>query len=1830
MTVFLRILIPLFAFLVITPSLISQNFNMDGTPINSCTGFFLDSGGSNSNYASNESLTTVICPDGSGGTHIQLLFAGVDLASGDIMCFFDGQDANANQLSCSDEFDPGAPFIIQATAANSSGCVTVTFNSNGSDEGQGWSANINCITSCQTIEAVIVSSDPPVAPADTGWIDACPGDRIVFNGAGNYPQNGIAYNHSDFTSTFEWDFGDGSSAVGPSVSHIYDEPGGYVVELTITDQMGCKNTNFLSQRVRIAGPPSFPITGNYDDEICPGDTVSLSASVDMISSDATISVLSGGGAFKAGGVRSDTLALPDGTGAVYSTSIGITDFLPGQTITNPSDIQSICVNMEHSWMHDLDLFLTCPDGTQIILQRQEFITNEVFLGAPFELDDTNTPDPPGQGIGFQYCFTPSASHTWTEYTQEFDPQTLPEGDYLPFEPLDGLLGCPINGEWTIIVQDQWASDNGWIFEWSINFNPAIIPNLEVFETPIIDFNWSSDPTIFSQTQNAISALPQTAGMASYTFNATDEFGCTWDTTLTLTVLPQTHPDCYNCADLISPPPDTIVCEGESVTLDVTSQVPLETEIQFLNTPGYEFGFSNHPPLNPYQSIINVNSIAPPLLLNPNNQIVSVCIDIETDWNSDLLIFLRAPSGQLLELSTENGGSTDNYTNTCFTPTATTSIETGTGPFTGEFSPEGSWLLLTGTPINGDWALIVSDEFGVNQLGVLNSWSITFNSINDIQYTWQSPPQGPVDCTTCPVVNVTPDVTLDYSVTANDAYGCSDTETINVGVVNDASAPNVTCQSNDNNGSITFNWDAISGFTQYEVNPTINGTEQGWQGPIDGLTFTVDNLSNRDMVTLQVRVFTGNIPLSCVVEIGSASCEYIGCSLAGNLVRTTPVTCFGGTEGTVEVTAMEGDPAYTFFLDGSTNGQATGAFSSLTGGDHFVVVGDTKACFDTVFFTIQEPDSLTLAITLDQPVSCFGDSDAVITASANGGNGDYQFSWDNVNSVSATLTDLSANTYQVRVADQLGCETTNSITIENPEALNLSLDPTDASCANLSDGTIETTAMGGTGTLSYNWDNGSMVANQSDLAPQTYCVSVTDERGCQEIQCAEILAPTELIIDSISFEAVKCFGNNDGAATVFASGGTGEYTYAWNDSLLAQISPTASLLPSDDYTVTVTDENGCQATGQIFLPEPEALIVGTEITDALCNGGADGTAAALPSGGTEPYRYNWDNGQTESKAINLMAGDYQVMVIDANGCETSAQARVGEPENAVVADIVQTFQGCFGTSSNEAIVNPSGGTGSDYTFQWSNGQVTQTAIGLDSIMYSVTVIDGNQCEAVGEITLADLEDINFEIQTVLPSCFGSTDGDLGVNIITGGAGTDPSDYSFSWSNGRSGPIVNNVPGGITYSVTVTDPQGCEKEKSRLLGQPTEITFDITPTTVSCFAGDDGTATVNNVQGDNGSYTYQWDINANQQNNPTATNLRAGTYQVTVTDGNGCFSVNSVEVTQPGGISVSLDNENNKCFGDREGSIQANVNGGVPSYQYNWSNGANTANLNSLASGDYVLTVTDRNGCEEISQVTITEPVALDITLDKKDVTCFGDRDGSIFVNVEGGTPPFKYSLDNEKFTTSSTLIGLTAGLYNVFILDDNGCRFTDNIEIIDPPEFTVNAGQDVTITLGDSIQLFAVSKDDVMGVEFVWSAPYGGTLSCTECPDPFTNTQNTITYELYGVDGNGCEDTDLIKVMVEKPRVVAVPTGFTPNDDAINDLLMVHGRTGTTITLFQIYDRWGELVYEGRDFQVNDPTIGWDGNFKGKPMNAGVYVWYLEAEYIDGVQESFRGQTTLIR
>ncbi len=1668
-----------------------QNYLMSDTltTLTTCGGYFLDSGGSTGNYGPNENFTTTICPDLSSGTHVQLVFNATDIRSGDELCFYDGPDTSAPSLDCSSDFANNASFIIQATAANASGCITVTFTSNGSGQGAGWSADINCIPACQIIQAVIDSTYPAIEPADTGYIDICPGDRVFFFGKGLYPQNGVAYEHSDLTCSFEWDFGDGSTSSGPATSHVFKEPGGYIVTLVITDQLGCRNTNFIKQRVRVAPKPQFNI-GEHQDMLCPGDTVRLNAMVDTIDENHAVSVVPVEGTFQTSAVLSDSLALPDGNGASYMTSVTFTQFAPGQTLDNIDDLLKIFVVMEHSWLRDLQIKLSCPNGQSVVLHNHAGqVGDEEYLGVPYH-NDEGLPPVPGVGWEYGWSSNPDYDATWLEYVNTNHPGTLPSGTYRSYEPLTNLLGCPLNGDWTITVTDLWPLDNGFIFSWGIEFDSDLFPFLESFKPALTDWTWLQHPTLFYHSPDSIAGTLVNAGEAAYTFTIQDEFGCAWDTTVQIQVLPPSNPNCHACGGLIEPQADTTVCFEDSFQLDVSGAAAASPAVTFEAWENYPIGAANHPPSNPYLSPINVNSLQPAVLTNPLTQIDKVCLDLTTDFDGDIRLYLRAPNGQQLELSTGNGGSGDNYTNTCFSPVATVPITAGMPPFTGTFRPEGNWNDLMGAPVNGEWSLVVADAFGINNYGTLNWWTITFNTTNQVTYSWT--PAAVLSCSDCPNPVVTPSSDVDLIVSASDSYGCQDTDTIHVAIATIFPAPVISCTDLPG-GQMRFNWsDLPQGGISYLVN--VNGT--GWVPNNFGAAgHVVSGLSNGQTVDIQVMVNAAGT--ACEVEIGSASCTYSYCNLVASLPTPGPylTKCAGACDGTLTI-------------------DVENAVAPLTFEAHHIPSGTTTT-------------------------------------------------YDN-----STLDNLCAGDYMVIVTDDVGCKDTITFSLGEPPPINLS---------------------------------------------------------------AQQVSPP------------SCFNTADGCASAMASGGLGGFTYTWDLPNLP-IGPNTCLAPAGPLTVMATDAGGCTVNTTIEITGPPPIELTLSADSVSCKGAQTGKAHVVTTGGAGNFTYQWSGGDPSNQPdlTGIGAGTYSVTVTDANGCTAEGSIAVGEPAEALQVTATQTEMGCAGSDQNQAAATVNGGT-PPLTVTWQPAGQTGLAIGnLPPGPHIVLATDVRGCTATDTIEIQELPPIEISLIANPPTCKGDTDGEMAVNNVTGGSGNY---VSYQWSTGATDPLITNLAGNVTYTVTITDSKGCTGSKSRILIEPLPLVVQLETTDARCAGEPSGAAQVVNVLNNQGPVIFQWDASAGGQTSPSVTGLLAGSYTVIATDSAGCKASATANIGEPAPIVVKFTVLDNPCYGYGSGAIDAVASGGVGGLFYNWSTGATTSKITNLPAGAYQLTVTDQNGCTLESTANVGQPKPIEANIEVKDVRCFGEKNGMIEVKPNGGTPPFRYSLDGNTYVGSPAMLGLTAGDYLVYIQDGKGCVAQFPASISQPPPFEVSIlvnGLDTAmlmIPFGNELTLEATPTNGIGDILFSWEAGYCGTLYCDSLSDceatPLCQTvtakpNDSNNYWVLAIDEHGCEAEAHFQVHVHKERRVMVPTGFTPNGDGINDRLPVHGQSGTIIKLFRIFDRWGELLFERRDVPVNEIDSGWDGTFRGQPMPAGVYAWYLEVEYGDGMKETLGGQTTLIR
>ena len=443
------------------------------------------------------------------------------------------------------------------------------------------------------------------------------------------------------------------------------------------------------------------------------------------------------------------------------------------------------------------------------------------------------------------------------------------------------------------------------------------------------------------------------------------------------------------ANLIPPelPNDTTICKGDSIYLDGTLDIPLPNPPTFSNTTVYPI---QPPAANaPTYADIEVSGVYP--LTLQENVIKSVCIDsLRHKWDDDLDIFLYSPNGAFIELSTDNGANGDNYVNTCFTPTSTNEINVGPNnqapaadaPFTGEYTPEGTFEDLYGSdsPTNGTWSLFVFDDQSINIDGELHGWTICFEPVYQLNYSW-SPAAG-LSCTECPDPWAQPDTTTTYVLTVTDTYGCSTQDSITITVDDILPAPIVDCGTITAN-SITFTWNDVGITTGgYQVN--VNGT--GWV-PANGiLEHIVSGLALNQTVTIEVQGIA-----DCNGEIGTVTCMTPDCPApSGMITNIIDNTCYGDVIGSATITGSGVNGPFTYSLNGTID--ADGILTDLPAGNYTVLVIDNVNCSVGVDFTIGEPDSLASVEALIDNISCNGDSDGEGTVTVVGGTYPYNYVW----------------------------------------------------------------------------------------------------------------------------------------------------------------------------------------------------------------------------------------------------------------------------------------------------------------------------------------------------------------------------------------------------------------------------------------------------------------------------------------------------------------------------------------------------------------------------------------------------------------------------------------------------------------------------------------------------------------------------------------------------------------------------------------------------------------------------------------------------------------------
>ena len=732
------------------------------------------------------------------------------------------------------------------------------------------------------------------------------------------------------------------------------------------------------------------------------------------------------------------------------------------------------------------------------------------------------------------------------------------------------------------------------------------------------------------------------------------------------------------------------------------------------------------------------------------------------------------------------------------------------------------------------------------------------------------------------------------------------------------------------------------------------------------------------------------------------------------------------------------------------------------------------------------------------VLCYEAGNGIITAgTVSGGNSGFEYSIDGTTwQTSKTFSNLSADTYTVRVRDNKGCQASETITISEPNQLFINnTDFSKPTCKGNKDGSIiSIDVSGGTSGYQYKLDEGNYQngKNFNGLGAGDYTIYAKDANGCVASKTITIAEPEALAISGSSSNEISCNGSSDGEIIAGnATGGTPPYEYKINGRSY-QASQTFSGFSNGSYTVTVKDASGCTANENVTVSQPDQLTISSSsFQEPDCFGESTGIiTAGSGSGGAPPYEYKIEGRSYQSSQSfnNISQGSYIVYIQDSNGCEASETVVVTEPEALSLSSSTFTAVSCNGLSDGSATAGTvtGGNSGFEYSIDGGAFSTSKNFSGLAAGIHTITVRDNQGCEATDSVTVTQPDVLSLTGSTFTPvSCNGLSDGTATAGTVAGG------NTSFEYSiDGGAFSTSKNFSGlaAGTHTITVRDNEGCEATDSVTITQPNVLSFTgSTSTLVSCNGLSDGTATAGTVTGGNSGFEYSIDGGA-FSTSKNFSGLAAGTHTITVRDNKGCEATDSVTITEPEPLTATeATSTPASCQGSNDGTATAGTpSGGNGNYLYALENGtfSSTNTFTNLSAGTYIITIKDSKNCQFTQPIEVTEPDALNMTEPTStDATCFAGSNGTITVGtMSGGNGNYQYSLDNTNFTTSTTFNGLTAGNYTIFVKDDKNCAYQKTISVSQPAEISATIsktnvscfeGSDGTISLSQTQEDMAI-------------------------------------------------------------------------------------------------------------------------------------------------------------
>lgn len=1045
----------------------------------------------------------------------------------------------------------------------------------------------------------------------------------------------------------------------------------------------------------------------------------------------------------------------------------------------------------------------------------------------------------------------------------------------------------------------------------------------------------------------------------------------------------------------------------------------------------------------------------------------------------------------------------------------------------------------------------------------------------------------------------------YTVTVNDSRACQNTATVTVSqpaaLVLTLTTVDIQCNQT-NTGQATAT--ASGGTSPYRY---------AWSN--GATTSAISNLAPGDYG---------------VTVTDAAGCQVNDTKRVGSSAQINPqitatnILCNGQNTGQASV-SINGNGIHFYAW---SNGATTSAINNLAAGNYSVTVTNSASCRESASTTITAPPALTLSITPTN-LRCNGQNQGQAVATAGGGVAPYTYSWSNGATTSA-ITGLAAGNYSLTITDANRCTLTQNVNITAPALLQVNVTATNVTCNGTATGSAQATVSGGTAPYTYAWSTGATTSAISNLAANTYTVTVSDSQTCQATATVTVSQPAALVL-TLTTADIQCNQTNTGQATATVSGGTTPYRYAWSNG--ATTSALSNLAPGD-YSVTVTDAAGCQVNDSKRIGSAAQINPQITSTNILCNGQTNGQASVTVTG-NGVHTYAWSNGATSSAINNLAAGAYSVTVTNSAGCKESVSTTITAPP-ALTLSITPTNLRCNGQNQGQALATAGGGV-APYAYRWSNGATTSAITGLAAGNYSLTITDANQCTRTQNTNLTEPAALQVNATFTRETSPGARNG---TATATASGGTGP--YRYNWNTGATTAGLTGLAPGV-YTVTVTDANGCTGTRTGTVNGESCPSLGVSgiATDLTCAGSETGSISVT-VVGGTLPYFYAW---SNGQTSANLTDLNEGTYSVTVSDASGCTGTYTTTLRAGSRMPKPLYGivAPDTVCGNETFTLRADDLFQGPGVKYVWQlpNGeemtSTTPSLklkgtSSAFSGEYSA-LRDSVGCRS----SVFGPVIVDVislppnsfSAGRDTTICQGT---SITLRAQAPTTgratwfalSTRTTIQNPNSTNATAQnlnIGANRFVWRIALgrciqaAADTVTVFLENAPKLADDRYTIERAQDVAA-------MNILLNDNLAGIQdttITWSgAPAMGNFEFIPANKSFRYTAEAdfrgvlrFTYTVCNEASRCASPCDSAGVTIEVFNLPKPTEGMVLEDPGPNGTLQIRGLQGFSSVDITITNRWGDVVYRNNNYDNNAPWRG-RASDSGPFLPPGAYYYVVRA------------------